>query len=142
MTLHRVWKEHQSCRRYIIDKKSIAVVHLPDDTLDFGGIEANGKSAAGDSGAVVDRLVEHELRYKHIAHRLTAQSISSAGAQPFVHLGNHFIILLLLSFRFAGCHIFQKLAPDESPCFAAGILICRDDSGASFFIESVLALSE
>lgn len=140
MTLHRVWKEHQSCRRYIIDKKSIAVVHLPDDTLDFGGIEANWKFA-GNSGAVVDCLVEHEVRCRHIAHRLTAHAVSSAGRRPLFILAT-FIILLLLRFRFAGCHIFQKLAPDESPCFAAGILICRDDSAASLFIESVLALSE
>ena len=85
----------------------------------FGGIEANGKSAASDCGAMVDGLVEHELMSNSITHRLTAQSVSSAGAQTFVHLGNHFIILLLLRFWFAGRHVFQKLAFDESPRLAS-----------------------
>lgn len=76
------------------------------------------------------------------AHRLTAQTVSSAWAQTFVHLGNHFIILLLLRFGLAGCHVFEKLALNEPPRLAAGILVCRYDSGASLFIESVLGLSE
>ena len=108
----------------------------------FGGIEANGKTAACDCGAMVNGLVEHELRSNLIAHRLTTQTVSSAWAQPFVHLGNHLIILLLLRFGLAGCHVFEKLALNEPPRLAAGILVCRYDSGASLFIESVLTLSE